>query len=236
MRVSTIISVSKALNDAGVRFIVCGGQAVVAHGYVRFTADLDIAIRLDGDSIRKALDALGAAGYRTTLPVTAEQIADAKTRERGAQEKNMTVLNFVSDADPLGTIDVLIQNQFDFDAEYAAADVIELIPGLSWRVLRLDALIAMKLAVGPPGGSRRRGSPAGAERNAGRTMTQTKGSESIADAPAGDGTFAGARKLYLERGLKLPLIERLRAVEEMAEAAALIQRAASKARRGADAG
>jgi hypothetical protein len=148
MQVATIISVSKALNDAGVRFLVCGGQAVVAHGYVRFTADLDIAIHLDPASIRNAVTALRTTGYRPALPVSGEQFADPGVRERWAREKNMTVLNFISDADPLGTIDVFIQNPFDFDAEYAAADRFELLPGLPWHVLRLDTLIDMKLAAG----------------------------------------------------------------------------------------
>lgn len=47
--------------------------------------------------------------------------------------------------------------------------------------------------------------------------------ESIADAAPGDGSFAGARKLYLMRGLQMPLIERLRAVEALSETARLIQ-------------
>lgn len=148
MRVETIISVSRALDEAGVRFIVCGGQAVVAHGYVRFTADLDIAINLRPDSVRNAVEALRRCGYRPSLPVTGEQFADPAMRRKWAAEKNMQVLNFISDADPLGTIDVFIQDPFDFDREYAAAKAIELIPGVTWRVLRLDTLIEMKLAVG----------------------------------------------------------------------------------------
>ncbi|MFA5938042.1 MAG: hypothetical protein WC809_01705 [Sinimarinibacterium sp.] len=150
MRVETIIAVSRALNEANVRFIVCGGQAVIAHGYVRFTADLDLAIRLDPDSVRKAVGALKAAGYRPSLPISVEQFADATVRRQWANEKNMQVLNFVSDADPLGTIDIFIQDQFDFDQEFASADVLELVPGVTWRVLRLDALVDMKLAVGRP--------------------------------------------------------------------------------------
>lgn len=150
MKVDTIISVSRALHDAGVRFLVCGGQAVVAHGYVRFTADLDIAIQLEPATVRKAVTALKDVGYRPALPVTGEQFADPAVRERWAREKNMTVLNFISDADPLGTIDIFIQDPFDFGAEYIAADRFDLIPDLPWRVLRLDALIDMKLAVGRP--------------------------------------------------------------------------------------
>lgn len=123
---------------------------MVAHGYVRFTADLDIAIHLDSPTILSAVAALKASGYRPALPLTAEEFADAEVRERWVREKNMTVLSFISEADPLGTIDVFIRDHFDFEAEYAAADCFELAPGLNWRVLRVDALIEMKLAVGRP--------------------------------------------------------------------------------------
>lgn len=50
-------------------------------------------------------------------------------------------------------------------------------------------------------------------------------SDSIAKASPGDGTYAGARKLYLTRALKMTLIERLRAVEQMAETARFIREA-----------
>lgn len=150
MKVDTIISVSKALHDAAVRFLVCGGQAVVSHGYVRFTADLDIAIHLDPANIRSAMAALKGVGYHPAVPVTSEQFADPTVRERWAREKNMTVLSFISDADPLGAIDIFIQDPFDFEAEYAAADSFDLTPGVPWRVLRLDALVEMKRAVGRP--------------------------------------------------------------------------------------
>lgn len=150
MQVETILSVSKALHYAAVRYLDCDGQAVVAHGYVRFTADLDLAIQLDPTTIRNAVAALARAGYRPALPISPDQFADPEVRERWSREKNMVVLNFISDADPLGTIDIFIRDPFDFDAEYAAADCFDLIPGLTWRVLRLDALIDMKLEGGRP--------------------------------------------------------------------------------------
>ena len=33
-----------ALNNAGVRYLVAGGLAVVAHGFVRFTNDVDLIV------------------------------------------------------------------------------------------------------------------------------------------------------------------------------------------------
>jgi hypothetical protein len=52
----------------------------------------------------------------------------------------------------------------------------------------------------------------------------------LAKAKAGDGTFAGARRLYLEQGLKMTVIERLRAVEDMAASAKLIQLASARSK------
>lgn len=148
MNLKRLIDVSTALRDADVRFIICGGQAVVVHGYTRFTADLDIAIQLTNSATQATITALQAAGYRPSIPVTADQFANPETRESWARERNMKVLNFISDADPLGGIDIFVQDPFDFEAEYEAALSFELVPGLTWRVLRLDALIDMKRAVG----------------------------------------------------------------------------------------
>lgn len=57
-------------------------------------------------------------------------------------------------------------------------------------------------------------------------MTNTEFTDSLIKATPGDGSYAGARKLYLSRGLAMTLLERLRAVERMAETAAFLQKAA----------
>lgn len=41
---SAIESVLKALNDSGVRYLVVGGIAVVMHGHLRTTLDLDLEV------------------------------------------------------------------------------------------------------------------------------------------------------------------------------------------------
>lgn len=58
-------------------------------------------------------------------------------------------------------------------------------------------------------------------------MTQEQESRLIQAKP-GDGTFAGARTLYLEQGLSISLIDRLRAVEDMAASARMIQQVAAR--------
>jgi hypothetical protein len=47
----------KALIDCQVEFLVAGGYAVIYHGYVRTTGDIDIWLRPDNDNKKKLLDA-----------------------------------------------------------------------------------------------------------------------------------------------------------------------------------
>jgi uncharacterized protein (DUF1330 family) len=72
MKLSTFDALLKALNKAGVRFLVAGGFAVNAHGYVRATDDVDLVIQLDSDNIVKSFKALASIGYQPVVPVTAE--------------------------------------------------------------------------------------------------------------------------------------------------------------------
>jgi hypothetical protein len=46
MKLSSFEAIVQALNGAQVRFIVVGGLAVNAHGYIRVTNDVGIVIRL----------------------------------------------------------------------------------------------------------------------------------------------------------------------------------------------
>ncbi|HEX2251636.1 MAG TPA: hypothetical protein VHQ65_00040 [Thermoanaerobaculia bacterium] len=59
-----IEQVLKALGRAEVRYLVVGGVAVVLHGYLRATADLDLLLALDEVNVRRAVSALEALGYR----------------------------------------------------------------------------------------------------------------------------------------------------------------------------
>ena len=56
-------------------------------------------------------------------------------------------------------------------------------------------------------------------------MKHQKTENCIAESSPGDGTYAGARKLYLARGLGMSLLERLQAVEAMTETAQFLQKA-----------
>ena len=69
MEKRSIEAVIGALNEDRVRYLVAGGLAVVAHGYVRFTADLDLVLDLQEDNLRRAVSSLSRLGYRPRAPV-----------------------------------------------------------------------------------------------------------------------------------------------------------------------
>lgn len=58
----TLERVATLLTDAGIAFAVAGGFAVLAHGYERFTNDVDLLVR--ASDLSSALRVLRAAGFR----------------------------------------------------------------------------------------------------------------------------------------------------------------------------
>jgi len=78
MKLNSAEQIFRALNGAGVQYLVVGGLAVNAHGYLRFTKDIDFVVQLLPENIKQAFAALGTLGYRPNVPVTGEQFADPK--------------------------------------------------------------------------------------------------------------------------------------------------------------
>ncbi len=64
MRLQTVESIVRALNDAEVPFIVVDGLAVVAHGYGRHTQDIDLVVSLEPGRIVAAFAALASRAGR----------------------------------------------------------------------------------------------------------------------------------------------------------------------------
>lgn len=150
MKLAAFEAIAGALRDARVRYLVAGGLAVNAHGYVRLTYDVDLVIQLKPENIRPAFVALAGLGYRPTVPVTAEQFSDAAQRARWIRDKGMQVLNFASDRHRPVSVDVFVTEPFDFDREYEAALQGELAPGLTVRFVSIPTLIAMKQLANRP--------------------------------------------------------------------------------------
>ena len=149
MKLASFDALVKALDDAHVRYLVAGGLAVNAHGFLRFTKDVDLVIQLAPDNIDRAFAALGALGYRPIVPIQASQLADRATREVWIREKGMQVLQFWSDGHPETPVDVFVAEPFEFDEEYRRA-LIKPLGLLEVRFVSIPTLIRMKEAADRP--------------------------------------------------------------------------------------
>jgi Nucleotidyl transferase AbiEii toxin, Type IV TA system len=144
VKLTSFEKIVRALNTAKVRFLVAGGLAVNAHGYARFTNDVDLVIRLTEKDILAAFKALAAIGYKPIAPVTAEEFADPKNRARWAKTKKMTVLQFWSDRHRETPVDIFVTEPFDFEAEYRIALLENLSPKIPVRFVSIGTLIKLK--------------------------------------------------------------------------------------------
>jgi len=147
--VGDIERVLTALNRQNVRYLVVGGVAVVLHGYLRTTADLDLVVQLESENVLRALRALASLGYRPRAPVTAEDFADESLRESWIREKNLQVFSFWSRDSPRLEVDLFVREPFDFDAAYASTKEIPLESAFV-RVVPRQLLIEMKRRAGRP--------------------------------------------------------------------------------------
>lgn len=136
-----------ALQSAGIRYLVAGGLAVNAHGYLRFTRDVDIVLQLSGKNIEAAFSALAGIGYRPIVPISAADFADADKRKSWERERGMTVLNFWSEQHRDMPVDVFVTEPFDFDAEYVRA-LVKPLGSVEVRFVSIPSLIRMKEIAG----------------------------------------------------------------------------------------
>ena len=144
MKLASLEAIVGVLNEASVRYLIAGGLAVNAHGYIRHTQDVDLVIALDSANVLRAFAMLGKLGYKPSVPITPEQFANAELRREWIRDKFMKVLNFYSDKHRETTVDVFVDEPFDFEREYVVAMQGELAPGLNVRFVSLPTLIAMK--------------------------------------------------------------------------------------------
>jgi hypothetical protein len=148
MRLRSFEAIVRALTEAQVRYLVAGGIAVNAHGFVRQTKDADLVVQLDSGNVHALFRALSSLGYRPLVPITAEQFGDTELRETLIREKNMKVLQFFSDEHRETPIDVFVFEPFDFAQEIGVALRKPLNESISVPFVSLPTLIRMKKDVG----------------------------------------------------------------------------------------
>jgi hypothetical protein len=138
------------LGEAGVEYLVVGGLAVNAHGYVRATMDVDLVVALRPANLKKALSVLSKAGYRPAIPVRLQEFAKEANRKKWLEEKGFRVLRLHSGVYPLTPLDLFSYEPFDFAAEHRRAARVPLGKGVRVPIVNLETLLAMKREAGRP--------------------------------------------------------------------------------------
>jgi len=146
----SIEAIVLALNTAGARYLIAGGLAVVAHGYVRFTADLDLILDLEKENANRGLRALASLGYQPRAPVKLDDFADPQKRREWVSDKGLTVFSLFSREHVATEVDLFVELPFDFDAAYAAAARLEIAPGLPATFVSYEHLVELKRQAGRP--------------------------------------------------------------------------------------
>lgn len=127
--------VADILEVQGVDAMVIGAVALAAHGYVRFTEDLDLGVSTDLGTLHQAVNALRKAGF------------DVELREPDGQDPLGGVV------DVRGTFGVVQIVNYGgrfpavIDSGLAAAQTV-IRPGSRLRIVPLPHLIALKLYAG----------------------------------------------------------------------------------------
>ncbi|GIK15091.1 MAG: hypothetical protein BroJett003_00550 [Planctomycetota bacterium] len=126
----TLTEITRRLADLGIPYAVVGGMALVAHGYLRTTVDVDVLVTADG--LKAIHEKLEGTEY---LPLFAgsKNLRDTKTGVR---------------------IEFIVTGQFPGDGkpkpiafpDPASASVVETIDGVNY--VNLPTLVELKLASG----------------------------------------------------------------------------------------
>jgi predicted nucleotidyltransferase len=137
-----------SLARANVRFVVCGGVAVVLHGVERLTMDIDLSVAMDEENLSKLLFLIKQLGMTPRVPVPAESLLDPRKRELMLEEKNALVFTFIDPQNPYRQIDIFLGRDSLYSELISDADSIKL-DGFKIPVISIDKLIEMKRNVIP---------------------------------------------------------------------------------------
>lgn len=138
-----------ALNAGKVRYVVVGGIALVLHGVVRLTADLDLIVRLETKNLTKFVSVMNGLGYRPKVPVKAEEFIDDEMRKKWKREKGMQVFSFYHPRKPTVILDIFVDEPIEYAALEKEKEVIRA-GSLRIPVVSKRHLIELKKISGRP--------------------------------------------------------------------------------------
>jgi predicted nucleotidyltransferase len=150
MEKDDVESLVQTLNQREIQYMIVGGLAVTAHGFVRFTADVDLILLMEQDNLLKAISLFKELGYLPRSPVSMDEYADPQHRRQWAKEKGMVVFSLFSPKHPATDIDLFIEPPLEVEKALSQVKKVEIAPGIVASFCALEDLINMKLKANRP--------------------------------------------------------------------------------------
>src|SRR5438105_3894845 len=104
----------QALEEENIRYLVVGGVAVVLHGFVRATVDLDLLVGLEPKNVDSFLALMKKRGYKPKAPIPMDDFKVPENRQRWKTEKGMVVFSLFHPQRSQELVDIFIEESIPF--------------------------------------------------------------------------------------------------------------------------
>jgi hypothetical protein len=143
-----IQGILSALSKNKVKFVVCGGVALVLHGIERLTMDIDISVPMDKENLQILISTLKEIGMTPRAPIPAESLLDPEKRKIMAEEKDALVFSFIDIKNPYKQVDIFIgrDDLYSYLVKDATAAQIQ---DSIIDIISIENLIKMKKEINP---------------------------------------------------------------------------------------
>lgn len=98
----------RQLEGKKVRYVLCGGLALVLRHIKRDTYDANIVVALDEDNVTRFLDAIEETGWQPRAPVPSRDFLNPEKRKSWIEEKHAKVFTFIHPEKTFLSIDVFL--------------------------------------------------------------------------------------------------------------------------------
>ncbi|MFN0140911.1 MAG: DUF6036 family nucleotidyltransferase [Pyrinomonadaceae bacterium] len=123
------------LNEHKVEYMLLGGYAVIAYGYIRATSDIDVVVSSGQENARRLMKALAEFGFRET-ELRADLFTEPDSVVRiGVEPMKIEILNYLKGV--------------NFEEAYSRRRSVQ-VEDISVDLIALPDLLANKKAVGRP--------------------------------------------------------------------------------------
>ena len=129
--------------------MVVGGLAVILHGFVRATGDLDLIVSLDKENLKAFLSLVKKRGYKPKAPVKLEDFAETEKRLSWFNDKGMLVFSLYHPKFPQELVDIFVNEPIPFDKAYRRRKIKKMGP-IPISVIGLKDLIFLKKKANRP--------------------------------------------------------------------------------------